>query len=156
MTDRQVPDPFAGKRAWWEFLQDALVGASDELRSALNVDETGFLRVAGYSHSDARAFFLYGVLDELQKSGIAISHWVELLGPGQDFSALETMDQIERVILTSVLDDQSLRMRKLVETLITLINFERTNEDDYYRHYLLLAELERQLSDQAITSRGVV
>lgn len=141
-------DPFADQRPMWDFFQTALLAASNDLRQILNVDETGYLRVSGYSHADPRSFLLYGVLDDVQKAGVAMAQWVELLGPDQDLSALGSVGQLDRVILGAVLDDQSLRMRKLVEALATLINFERTNEADYYRHYLLLADLDRQLSAQ--------
>jgi len=41
--------------------------------------------------------------------------------------------------LESILDDQSVWTRKLVEALIASICFEDANEDGYYRHYLLLS-----------------
>lgn len=145
-------DPFLDKRDWWAYLEAVLVGGSDRLRQTLPVDENGFRYVAGFSHRDARAFFLYEVLDEVQKTGIAISRWVELLDPGQDFSWLYDPDQVSRLILETVIDEQRMRVRKLVEALIVLVNFETTNEDPYYRHFLLLADYENLLSAQNDTA----
>lgn len=145
-------DPFLDKREWWAYLEAVLVGGSDHLRQTLSLDEDGFRYVAGPSHRDARAFFLYEVLDEVQKTGIAISRWVELLEPDQDFSWLSGPDQVSRLVLETVIDEQRLRVRKLVEALIALINFETTNEDPYFRHFLLLADYERLLSAQNDTA----
>lgn len=147
--DSATGDPFADKRDWWKYLQATFIGGTNHLKQALPVDEANFRFVSGSSHHDARAYFLYEALDEVQKTGIAISRWVELLEPGQEFSWSDDLDEVSRLVLEAVLDEQRLRVRKLVEILIALINFETTNEDAYYRHYLLLAELQRLLSSQS-------
>lgn len=144
-------DPFSDQRDWWSYLQSVLVGGVNHLRRTLPLDERSFLHNAGPGQRDARAFFLYEVLDEVQKTGIAISQWVELVEPDQDSSWLDDFDHVSRLILETVIDEQRLRIRKLVEILILLINFETTNEDAYYRHFLLLAELQDLLSAKSDT-----
>src|SRR5687768_15015577 len=112
VTGTESPDPFAAKRDWWEYLQSVLIGGANALRVTLSVDEAGFRFVAGSAHADARAYFLFEVLDEVQKTGISIGRWVELLEPGQDFSRLNGVDQVERLVLEVIVDEQSLRIRK--------------------------------------------
>lgn len=138
---------------WWEFLKTATVRGPHELRAHLRVDESSFRLVAGYSHADPRGYFLYKVLDEVQKTGVEILQWVEFLsaGPKEEGVAGQTKSEaddrhLNRVILEAIADDQSMRLRKLTETLVSLICFDRTDEDDYYRHYLLLSDLELYLS----------
>lgn len=147
LSAQESPSP--DKRKWWDFLATASVRGPYELRRTLPVDETGFRIVAGYSHADTRAYFIYKVLDEVQKTGVAIIRWAELLGEKPEEKGNgEEDEQVRRVILESVSEEQSLRLRKLIETLINLICFEQTNENDYYRHFLLLTDLDYYLSMQ--------
>jgi hypothetical protein len=122
------------RRATWAGL---LLEGQDELRATLGVDETGFLRVAGPSHADRRGYFMYAVLDELQKAGACLFRWLKLL------EEMEAPDaEADRFWTESIAEEESLRIRKLVEALTDLICFRRTNEDDYYRHLLLLRDLD--------------
>jgi len=138
------------QKEWWNFHKSATTRGAEDIRAILHVDEWGFRRVEGYSHANARDYFIYGALDEVQKTGIAIMQWEEFLGPGA--SAVEVKDETDqnkrltRIIIGSVLDDQSLRQRKLMEALINLICFDLTNDHDYYRHFLLVGAFERYLS----------
>ena len=75
--------------------------------------------------------------------------WIELLSPDQDLSPLDVPDQIDRILLSSILSEVRLSQRKLLEVLVTLINFSTTNEDLYYEHFLFLAQLEEILAAQA-------
>lgn len=131
---------------WWNFLIKAAIRGANDLRKNLHTDESGFRRVAGYSHADARSYYLYSVLNEVQKAGIALMRWKELFKEEDNTS---DDDQISRVILESILEEQSLWLRKLCEALVSLICFNTTNENDYYRHFLLLTSLDNYLSDIA-------
>lgn len=117
--------------------------SGDELHNWLPVDETGFLRVAGRSHYDARAYYLYSVADELMAAGAAVFRWLELLEKMEKPDATS-----DRFWTESIADEQSFRIRKLVEILTDLISFRETNEQGYYRHMLLLKDLRAARSTQ--------
>jgi hypothetical protein len=115
-----------------------------DLRPSLKVDETGFLIVAGPSHSHPRDYLIYAVLDEIQKAATAILRWAELFQGSQTKSDTPEEAHVERMVFEAVLNEQSLWTRKLVEALTTLICFQTTNEPAYYRHYLLLSALRER------------
>lgn len=120
-----------------------MLDGGNELHNSLPVDEAGFLRVAGRSHYDARAYYLYSVADELMAAGAAVFRWMELL------EKMEKPDaETDRFWTESIGDEQSFRIRKLVEILTDLINFRDTNEQPYYRHMLLLKDLRAARSTQ--------
>jgi hypothetical protein len=118
-----------------------LTAAPADIRDQLEVDEANFRMVAGPAHGSARDYFVYGTLDEIQKAGIAIMKWDEFLGIGEEEP--DPDDPITRVVIESCTDEQRLWQRKLVEALIDLANFHATNEDVYYRDFLLLKDLQR-------------
>lgn len=129
-----------------EFFCDATWRGTHDLRDILRLQESDFRMVAGYSHLDARSFYLYAVLDEIQKAGVAIRQWMEFLEDPRDGLRFNPKDQTHRMILESVLDEQDFRQRKLLEILVDLICFRTTNEQDYYRHFMLLQELQHGLT----------
>lgn len=127
------PTEATRRRATWSGL---LLEGQQELRETLPLDEEGFLRVAGPSHADRRAFYIYAVLDEVLKASASILRWLDLLKNMEEPEAM-----VDRFWTESIADEQSLRIRKLVEVLIDLICFQRTNDDPFYRHFLLLIRL---------------
>ena len=137
-------DRYAAHRAKWEFWSRALIRAGEDLRALLHVDEDGFRFVAGTAHGAARDYFLYATLDEVEKVGIAVMGWDELIGP----ELIDPEDAASRVILERSLNEQSFWTRKMIEVLIDLVNFSETNEDPYYRHLLLLRDLRQHVSIQ--------
>ncbi len=137
-------DRYAAHRAKWKFWARALVRASEDLRALLEVDESNFRFVAGPAHASARDYFLYATLDEIEKLGIAVMGWDEIVGEEE----IEADGATTRVILERSLDEQSFWTRKTLEVLIDLVCFSQTNEDPYYRHLLLLRDLRRELSIQ--------
>jgi hypothetical protein len=116
---------------------------ADELRRVIGLDEESYLRVAGQSHADVRGYILYTAADEVQKTSIYLMRLREYL-QGDAVSPLA--GQLDRVMITQVLEDSHTRQRRLVELLTTLVLFSTCNEQDYYRHMLLLEELDGLLS----------
>ena len=116
----------------------------------LGLNELSYRHVAGFSHGDTRAFYIYSVLDEIQKTGVALQRWAEALqGLRDEVSEIGgAQDRVERLVLEQLLEEQDLRRRRLLEVLVELICFRKTNEQDYYRHLLLLRDLENSLSMQ--------
>ncbi len=137
-------DRYAEHREKWKFWSRALLRASEDVRALLHIDETNFRLVAGTAHGNSRDYFLYAVLDELEKLGIAIMGWDEIIGPEE----IEVDEATTRVILERTLDEQSFWLRKTIEALIDLVCFSSTNEEPYFRHLLLLRQLRGHLSDQ--------
>ena len=86
---------------------------------------------------------MYAVLDELLKTSACLLRWLDLL------TEMETQEAApERFWTESIVDEESLRIRKLVEALTDLICFRRTNEDAYYQHFLLLRDLNEARGTQ--------
>lgn len=137
-------DRYAPHRQKCAFWSRALVRASEDLRALLNVDESGYRFVSGTAHGAARDYFLYATLDEVEKLGIAVMGWDELIGN----DLIEPADATRRVILERSLDEQSFWTRKALEMLIDLACFSQTNEHAYYRHLLLLRDLRQHVSIQ--------
>ncbi len=145
ITERET---FEEKQKRWEFFSFATTRGAHDLRQALGVDEASFRMVVGSSHPDARAYYVYQVLDEVQKVGVAILGWQEFLSSPDDEKKFSKSSQLDRVVIESMADQQSMWSRKLLEVLVNLISFRQTNEDAYYRHLLLLADLDYFLSLQ--------
>jgi hypothetical protein len=132
-----------------EFYLSVALKAANDLRAALRIDEESFRRIASIAWQDPRPAFLYRVLDEVQKAGIAIKDWSDKLGES-DWKP-EYTEHLVRLVTQWQQDEQSFRARKLSEALIDLICFSQTNEPEYYRDYLRLKELDttvRALRDQ--------
>jgi hypothetical protein len=140
MGDDPVDEDAQRRDFWFRSLNVA----SRELRPELRIDEAGYLFVSPGAHAHPRDFFLYGVLDELQKAAVAILHWTELF-EGEELS-VDTEDdrQTNRILYGSVADEEALWTRKLTESLTDLICFQATDEPAYYRHYLLLYGLRER------------
>ena len=137
-------DRYASHREKWKFWSRALVRGGEDLRALLHVDESGYRFIAGTAHGATRDYFLYATIDEIEKLGIAVMGWDELIGN----ELIEPEDPTSRVILERSLDEQSFWTRKALEVLIDLVCFSQTNEDAYYRHLLLLRDLRQHLSLQ--------
>lgn len=93
-----------------------------------------------FTRTNARDFLLLRLLTEVQKVGFVLKRWNDFLDCGSRESPRTGADE---QVLESLIDEQSLWQRKLVEGLVLLINFVRTNKVTHYYHFLLLQELER-------------
>jgi hypothetical protein len=149
------PAPEEDPRKRREFFALAPLRAAERLRKALPVDEVGYRRVGALLHDDARAYYLYGVLDEVVKASMAGMRWLELLGEAPTGAEKEARtpkategpeaegdDHLGRPIFESVVDEQEMWGRKLTEILLDLILFSTTNEQEFYRLYLACKELD--------------
>lgn len=100
-------------------------------------------KIQDYVHftpSNARDFLILKLLTEVQKVGFAMQRWNTFLnGRSKELSSSDVDEQM----LDSLLDEQSLWQRKLLEGLVLLINFSTTNEPKYYYHFFLSQEHER-------------
>lgn len=135
-----------------DFFSTSALRAAYDLVSHLGLDELNYLKVAGQSHYDARAYFLYGCADEVLKASTASMRWKEFLSDPEDAKENEKDTErgkhISRIVIEAVYDEQQLWVRKLNEILIDLILFRETNEQEYFRLYLLYRQLEKFSSFQ--------
>ena len=118
-----------------------------ELRKHLSIDETEYSLFAGQVLADCRSYVLYIALDEVKKASIQIMRLRDLLDEKGATKQSRKRDRIERLVTNSVLEEQQMRVRRLLELLVTLVLFSTTNEQSYYRHLLLLEDVERSLSE---------
>ncbi|HSW00128.1 MAG TPA: hypothetical protein VLI39_08150 [Sedimentisphaerales bacterium] len=125
------------------FAELSIKGA-ESLRRHLAFDEAAYLSIAGHVWQDARAYVLCTSLDEVDKNAVhglmIIPHLLEEGGP-----PWVRVDRIDRIFITQFLEQLQSRMRRDLEVLINLVLFSQTNEQPYYRHFLLIEELNNLL-----------
>lgn len=137
-----------------EFFVQGPLGAASALQKHLPIDEAGYLHVVGHVHGDARAYYLYGVLDEVVKTSVAGIRWQEYVDePAEavEKKKAESRDaaHIGRLVEASVLDEQEMWVRKLIEILVDVVLFATTNEQEFYRLYLVCRQLDAYVGLQA-------
>lgn len=131
--------------AWDMPIGEALRCAA-ELSKLLSIDEDKYLLFAGQLLRDCRSYVLYIALDEVMKTSIHLMRLRDLLDEKDTTEQPEKRGRIDRLLTTSVLEEQQMRVRRLLELMVTLILFSTTNEQHYYRHLLLLEDLQQSLS----------
>lgn len=120
--------------AFWKI---ALVGPAMFFAAAFSEDEL-VARFANPTPDTARDFLVLRTLAEIQKYGVAARRWEleeerHASGDRYDILVVESL-QVERVAW----------QRRLLEALVTLINFSTTNQNEYYAHFLAVQEFERE------------
>jgi hypothetical protein len=83
---------------------------------------------------EPKKYFLYRVLDEIEKAALKISDWKESL------SEIEP-EKMQRIDYEAIIDDQQFRARKLAEVLVDAILFSTTDDQAHYGDYFFLHEL---------------
>jgi len=115
----------------------ALLGETLFFKTVFTTDELERL-FAGSTPETARDFVVARTLVDVQRYGVSARRWAKVeqqrrLGNRYDAVESESL-YVERVAW----------QRRLLEALVTLINFSTTNDNAYYHHYLALQELARQ------------
>lgn len=140
---RVVPE---GEERLKYFSQICIRGAN-QIRKYLKIGESGYRYAAVQAHQNVRDYYLYGVLDELEKSGLALMNSSDfiLAGEGESVNKTEENGRITRNIYSMSIDQLSVWSRKLTEILVDVISFKTlSNEEKYFRHFLLVSELRRK------------
>lgn len=131
-------------------LLDWLIRGADQLRKRLNINETDFILLSRAHNSRGRDHYIYAVLDEIEQVALALKLNQETLSEApNDLPNDEAAQRILRNSLSAIESEQSLRIRRLIEILIGLINFSKTNSNAYYDHYLLYIELDQRRKRKA-------
>lgn len=148
------PSDEAEARERRRFFATGAIQAAESLRKSLGISEDHYRGTFGYNQHDARAYFLYGCLEEVFKVSTASIRWEEFMNdPDEAVKANEEAENekqrhISRVVLEAVLDEQEMWRRKLNEFLADLILFAITNEQAYYQLYLACRLLDAYLGLQ--------
>jgi hypothetical protein len=122
----------------WKFFTTVALKGSAELRALLPLSETQYQKLAREAQPDARAYFMYCVLDSVYEAGVAMMRWEDLVKEDQPLP-----DDIHTRLVTEAIGAEgALWTRRLIEALTMLICFSTTNDEPYYRHWLLLDELD--------------
>ena len=122
----------------WEVPIDLGLKGAQALRDRLPIRELDYLRVAGSAMADARAYVIYTALDEVQKTAMYFMRLRDFFD--QPIDPKDTL--VSRLVFSQVLEEQRARERRLLEVLLTVVLFTTTNEQPYFRHLLLLEELD--------------
>src|SRR6266571_2082200 len=118
----------------WDFYLSVGVQGAEEIRKELGLDELNFRRLAPNVNREPKRYFLYRVLDEIQKAALKIAYWKEYLSE-------EEPHTLQRIDYETIIDDQQFRARKLAEVLVDAILFSATNDQAHYGDYFFLHEL---------------
>lgn len=119
------------------FWQIALWGPALFFSSGFSEDELAS-RFATPTQGTARDFFVLRTLAEVQKYGAAARRWeVEEKHPSSG-------DHFDTLVKESLIVERVAWERRLLEALVTFINFSTTNQNEYYAHFLAVREFERK------------
>jgi len=150
---KELQEPDSDNKRGRDLFVGIVIRAAVTLQKALPINEETFLGVSGSGYYDSRAYYLYGVLDEVLKLATAMLRWEGFLSD-PDNSELEAALQKEhgphmfRVTREGLMDEQHLSSRKLVELLCDLLLFESTNTQEHYRLFLTCELLDAYLGLQ--------
>ncbi len=121
---------------------------AEELRTQVSVGRNEYLLNPVFSNN-CRDYLVFTALDEIQKTSVHLMRLRELLDEPNVEHRTKKGSRIELIVTSSVLEEQQMRIRRLLELLVILILFTTTNKIPYYRHFLLLEELDQNLSENS-------
>jgi len=149
---RKSNDLNPNRKLFWDYAIKCAFEGGHDLRKQLDLDEDNFRFRAPYSHKNPRTIFIYQAIDEAQKSATCLMRWKEFFTENsteiRSQESEDTKKQIRRITQQAVLEEQSLRCRKLTEILADTILFLSTNEDIYFKDYFYFCELVEYQRDQ--------
>jgi hypothetical protein len=122
------------------FEMQALLGTAQFLQFLIP-PEKAVQEYRYFNERNSRNFLLLQILVEVQKSGLAMRRWRKQDRQTAIDRPPETLSSLDRLLLASLVDEQSLWQRKLSEGLVLLINFSSTNDLQLFCHFLLLTEI---------------
>ena len=133
------------KKRYGSFTELAIKGGA-RLRERLKIGEDSFSLIYGPNASNPKKYYLNGVLNEVEKAGMAMMYTADFVIESKKKPDPEVKDatgfRISNNAIQIKIDELTLSERKLTETLIDLVGFRRVNSSDYYRHYVVLHELD--------------
>ncbi|NOU71309.1 hypothetical protein GC098_07730 [Paenibacillus sp. LMG 31458] len=124
----------------WKYWAQCSIKILDEYSPYIKLSNENYISNSNHALilSNPKGFYLFGVLDEISKIGTSMFRWIEFIS-GEEI--IDPKSYPARSVIQAVFDEQQMWGRKLLEAIVDLILFKRTNEESYYKHYLLLKEL---------------
>lgn len=125
-----------------------------ELRKHLDPNSIDNGRIYPLYIPKARDYVISGMMNEVEKAAISsmVTSGFILESNAQEITDEQQKEQdkmkaempeLEGNIFQSRIDEMVLWERKLTEQLVDIVGFRHIQKDDYYRHYVLLREMER-------------
>lgn len=157
MTDKPKPpkvEPSKSeeKKRHEAFLDVPIKGAG-QLRRKLRWDYNSYHFMYGPSAHDPKGYYLFGVLNEVEKAGISMMHTSEFIVESREKDVPKDLDdegqRIADNVLQSRIDEITLWERKMTEIMVDLVGFRSANSKEYYQHYLVLHDLASLRRTQA-------
>lgn len=134
------------------FLDIPIKGA-DQLRKKLGWDYNSYHFMYGPSAYNAKSYYLFGTLNEVEKAGMSLMQASEFILESRANDIPKVLDdegqRIADNILQAKIDELALWQRKMTELMVDLVGFRSANNREYYQHYLVLHELASLRRTQA-------
>ena len=131
------------------FTKLALKSAA-ELRKSLDPNSTSGSILYAPNIYKARDYVISGMLNEVDKAAISCMQTSNFILESQNEAPTKTdnkmeaeLSNIERSIFESRIDETVLWERKMTEQLVNIVGFRHVKKDDYYRHYIVLGEIDK-------------
>ncbi len=125
---------------------EMLIKGGSQLRKKLKIGEDSFSFVYGPNTGNPKNYYLMGALNDVEKAAMAVMYEADFVVESKVKLGSKPTDatgfRIANNSLQVKIDALSLSERKMTETLVDLIGFRRANSQDYYRHYVVLHELD--------------
>ena len=113
------------------------INGAEEVRKRLTVGEAYYRRIYPQVIQYARDYYLYGVLDQIERACIAFARLDETLEKEGGQRSTHEADRFETNVLYTANTEAAVWIRRLTEVLVELIHFTRTNRPEVFHHYLL-------------------
>jgi hypothetical protein len=147
MSDEQGQEPTDQSQASLNTgLSDSLeyicITCADEVRRDLQLDEYDYQMLRRTFNNRNKRFYIYGVLDELERVATGMMTLKELIESPSDQPSDSIVIRIQRNLFESINSIESMYERRLIELLVDLICFCEISQEIHITHYLLHKEYE--------------
>lgn len=141
--DREFDD--ALEKQIIDFARISIYGPPEFLEK-LGTPEEVAARTASYSLGNAREFLVTRCLIALQTTAFCWGRWITYVKEYREaVKTVKTPSPALKMQLSWIITEQAVWVRRLSEVLITLICYQKSNEDIYFYHRLLVEDLDRAL-----------
>jgi hypothetical protein len=98
----------------------------------------------------ARDYVISGMMNEVEKAALSAMQTSDFILRSQNDNGTAVTEEMKKEmpllephIYESRIDEMVLWERKMTEQLVNVIGFKHVRKDEYYRHYIVLGEVER-------------
>lgn len=127
-------------------LATLIIRAGAQLRKHIKWSNDSYHMVYGANSGDPKGYYLYGVLNEVEKACFSMMQAADWVKESEEsYNSKEFNEEEQRIndnLLQSKIDELSVWERKMTELMVALVGFRNSNEENYYRHFLAVHELQ--------------